>query len=57
MLSDESLFDYFHSNFHLMYKHNYNLSELENMIPWERLTYITLLNQEKEKEANKRNGR
>lgn len=36
----------------MMYKHNYILSELENMIPWERAIYITLLEQQKAKESN-----
>jgi hypothetical protein len=26
-----------------MHHHKYNISELENMIPWERLVYINLL--------------
>ena len=44
-----------------MQHHNYSLTELENMIPWERDVYLGLLlsflKQEKErqeKEANKR---
>ena len=28
-----------------MQHHNYNLSDLENMIPWERDIYVTLLTQ------------
>lgn len=38
-----------------MYNFKYSLSELENMIPWEREIYISLLKQELEEE-NKRNG-
>jgi len=34
-----------------MYEHQYALSELENMLPWERAIYITLLEQQKEKES------
>lgn len=30
-------------NFDLVQHHKYSLSELENMIPWEREIYITLL--------------
>ena len=26
-----------------MQHHNYSLSELENMLPWERMIYVTLL--------------
>jgi len=35
-----------------MQHHNYSLSDLENMIPWEREIYVTLLTQflEAEKE-------
>jgi hypothetical protein len=30
-------------NFTLMQHHKYSLSELENMIPWEREIYLSLL--------------
>ena len=34
-----------------MEHHNYSLSDLENMMPWEREVYVTLLiNNNKEKE-------
>jgi len=34
-----------------MENHNYSLSDLENMMPWEREVYVTLLiNNNKEKE-------
>jgi hypothetical protein len=36
-----------------MTKHSYSLSELEQMIPYEREIYVTLLIQQLEKEANK----
>ena len=26
-----------------MQHHNYSLSELENMLPWERMVYVSLL--------------
>ena len=42
-LSQESLFNYFNMNFSLMQHHKYSLTELENMIPWEREVYITML--------------
>tara|TARA_R110002020_G_scaffold458209_1_gene675499 strand:- start:36 stop:191 length:156 start_codon:yes stop_codon:yes gene_type:complete len=31
------------TNFSLMQHHKYSLSELENMIPWEREIYLSLL--------------
>tara|TARA_B100000900_G_scaffold413402_1_gene437314 strand:+ start:1603 stop:1764 length:162 start_codon:yes stop_codon:yes gene_type:complete len=40
----------------MMQDYNYSLTELENMIPWEREIYIKLLKQwvEKENEKNKK---
>jgi len=35
--------NYFSLNFSLMQHHKYNLTEIENMIPWEREVYVTLL--------------
>ena len=43
ILSHESLVNYFQTNFNLMQYHKYSLSELENMMPWEREIYVTLL--------------
>jgi hypothetical protein len=44
---------YFDDNFTMMHFHKYSLTELENMIPWEREIYISLLrnhiNEENEK--------
>jgi hypothetical protein len=36
-----------------MHQHNFGLDELDNMIPWEREIYLTLL-QEHVKEQNER---
>jgi hypothetical protein len=33
----------FKTNFALMQHHQYSLTELENMIPWEREIYVALL--------------
>lgn len=45
-------------NFNLMQVHNYSLTELENMIPWEREVYIKMLVEyvEKENERLKQQG-
>jgi len=43
VLSHESLFGYYQTNFNLMQYHKYSLSELEDMLPWEREIYIMLL--------------
>ena len=43
MLSHDSLFNYYETNFALMQHHKYSLTELDNMIPWEREIYVNLL--------------
>jgi hypothetical protein len=47
------------TNFSLMQHHNYSLTELENMMPWEREIYIGLLMEfiKKENEERKREER
>ena len=35
--------DYYKTNFGLMQYHKYSLTEIENMLPWEREVYLTLL--------------
>ena len=39
----EDLASYYKTNFALIQHHKYSLTELENMIPWEREVYISLL--------------
>ena len=41
---------YFKLNFALMQYHKYSLTEIENMIPWEREVYLTFLQQYIEEE-------
>ena len=41
---------YFKLNFALMQHHKYSLTEIENMIPWERDIYLGLLNKYIEEE-------
>jgi hypothetical protein len=43
MMGYDNLLNYFQTNFSLIHHHKYSLSELENMIPWERIVYIDLL--------------
>ena len=31
------------TNFQLMIHHNYSLADLDNMIPWEREVYVSML--------------
>ena len=54
-MAHESLESYFKTNFALMQHHKYSLTELENMMPWEREIYVTLLSQFIEEE-NLKNG-
>jgi len=35
--------NYYKTNFALMQHHNYSLTELDNMMPWEREVYLGLL--------------
>jgi len=44
---------YFKLNFALMQYHKYSLTEIENMIPWERDIYVALLQQHIEEENEK----
>jgi len=48
---------YFRLNFALMQYHKYSLSEIENMIPWERDIYVGLLQQHLEEERLKEQQR
>jgi hypothetical protein len=42
-MAHTDLASYFKLNFALMQHHKYSLTELENMIPWEKEIYVTLL--------------
>ena len=58
-MAHEDLESYFKTNFALMQHQKYSLTELENMIPWEREVYLTLLQQFIEEEnlkAQQENG-
>jgi hypothetical protein len=45
--------NYFRLNFSLMQFHKYSLTEIENMIPWERDIYVGLLKIHLEEEEQK----
>ena len=49
-MAHEELASYFKLNFALMQHHKYSLTELENMMPWEREIYVSLLQQYVEEE-------
>ena len=45
------------TNFSLMHHHKYSLTELENMMPWEREVYIEMLQQFIKEENEKQKQR
>ena len=49
-MAHTDLESYFKINFALMQHHKYRLTELENMIPWEKEVYVALLKQYIEEE-------
>ena len=54
-----NLESYFRSNFALIQYHKYSLTEIENMMPWERDVYVALLQnhiaeEEEKAKANQR---
>ncbi len=49
-MSHMDLEAYYRINFALMQFHKYSLTEIENMIPWERDIYLSLLRQHIEEE-------
>jgi hypothetical protein len=44
---------YFRLNFALIQYHKYSLTEIENMMPWERDIYVELLSQHLKEEKEK----
>ena len=52
-VSHDTLENHFKVNFMLMQHHKYNLSDLENMIPWERQVYLGLLTQYLKEESER----
>ena len=53
-IAREDLETFYKLNFSLMQYHKYSLTELENMMPWERDIYTSLLKDHIEKENQKR---
>jgi hypothetical protein len=52
-LSHETGFNHYKTNFALMQYHKYSLEELDNMMPFEREIYISMLVQHLEEETQK----
>ena len=53
-IAREDLETFYKLNFSLMQYHKYSLTELENMMPWEREVYVALLAEHIEKENLKK---
>jgi hypothetical protein len=53
IFSHESLGNYFQTNFALMQHHKYSLTELDNLMPWERQVYIDMLIKHLDEEAER----
>ena len=54
-MAHTNLESYYKVNFALMQHHKYSITEIENMMPWERDIYVGLLRQHLEEEELKRN--
>ena len=56
-LGYDNLINYYKTNFALMQHHKYSLSDLENMVPFERQIYVAMLieylEQERQRLENK----
>jgi hypothetical protein len=53
ILRHDDLRNYYKTNFSLVQHHKYSLSELEDMLPWERDIYVAMLIQYIEEENQK----
>lgn len=51
--SHDNLGNFFQTNFALMQHHKYSLTELDNMLPWERDVYVSMLMKYLEEEAER----
>lgn len=58
-MSNDTLINHYTTNFELMYHHKFSLTELNNMLPYERTIYVDLLNnylEKKSKEEKQQHG-
>ena len=53
MFGYENLGNHYQTNFAMMQYHKYSLTELENMIPWEKDVYVNMLIKYLEQENEK----
>ena len=52
-MAHDNLFNYYKTNFAMMQHHKYSLTELENMMPFEREIYLGLLEQHIQEENDR----
>ena len=52
-MAHTNLESYYKVNFALVQHHKYSLTEVENMIPWEREVYVNLLSAHLQKERDR----
>ena len=58
-MAHEDLESYYKTNFALIQHHKWSLTEIEEMFPWEKTIYVTLLKnwiEEEEQRLNQSNG-
>ncbi len=53
ILSNDSLYNHYTMNFALRQQHNFNLTELDDMLPFERDVYVSLLVQKLEEDKQR----
>ena len=46
----ERLLSFYHTNFTLSYSSKFSLKEIEDMLPWEKVLYMSLLETQLQKE-------
>lgn len=54
MFSYDNIKNHYKTNFALMQHHKYSLTELENMLPWEKFIYVDLLSEYLKKQEEDR---
>jgi hypothetical protein len=53
--ANDTLINHYRTNFNLIQHHGYSLTELDNMMPFERDVYIAMLVQHLEEKAEREN--
>lgn len=57
MFGYDNIENHYKTNFALMHHHKYSLTELENMLPWEKFIYVDLLSNYIKKQEEDRRDR